>query len=83
MSRTLFMSLSVSSLLLLTSGCAPSPYYTAPPPAPLRGYQYPHWVYYNEISPTDARLRGLERAVKAGRLDREEYRERKKAMQRE
>jgi hypothetical protein len=83
MSRTLLMSLSVSSLLILTSGCAPSPYYTAPPPSPLRGYQYPHWVYYNEISPTDARLRGLDRAFRAGRLDHEEYRKRKRALQSE
>jgi hypothetical protein len=83
MSRTLLMSLSVSSLLILTSGCAPSPYYTAPPPSPLRGYQYPHWVYYNEIPPNGALLRDLERAFRAGRLDHEEYREKKRALQSE
>jgi len=83
MSRTLLLSLSVSSLLILTSGCAPSSYYTAPPPSPLRGYQYPHWVYYNEIPPNGALLRDLERAVRAGRLDLEEYREKKRALQRE
>jgi hypothetical protein len=83
MSRTLLMSLSVSSLLILTSGCASRPYYTAPPSSPLRGYQYPDWVFYNEISPIDAQLRGLERAFRAGRLDREEYHEKKRAVQRE
>ena len=69
-------------LLLLLSGCAPL-YYTAPPPARPVGYQYPHWVYYNRISPEDTERRNLDRAFRAGRMRLKEYREKKRALQME
>jgi hypothetical protein len=81
MLRTLIMSLSVSSLLIFTSGCTPCSYYTAPPPSPRAGSQYPHWVYYNEIPPNGARMRDVDRAFRAGRLNLEDYREAKRALQ--
>jgi hypothetical protein len=82
MFRTLLIKLSVYGVLFLLAGCAPLRS-TAPLPARPVGYQYPHWVYYNPISPADTERRNLDRAFRAGRLNPEEYRERKRALQME